>query len=199
MAEWPITDKSLLDNAASADESAQKALADQYKNAVENFLSCIGVDKSRIDDSVQLVFLRVFRALPKRQAGDLRDAKFSAFLKQICRRENIDDFRRAERRVKCEDLSEDQLAQIERGSADADTISLFLETIFEEKTGYLTRLLANDGFMLTELQRSIFVGALVDGLSFRELGRRHEMNHETAKSVFQSVAAQLLDDFRRTL
>lgn len=202
--EWPQTDPTLGKKAAKegienkVEKPHQSELFLKYHKPVENFLRILGVDPSSVDDGVQVVFMKVFRALPNREGLSNRSRSFRAFMKEICRNWVIDEYRKKQKRTYARPISDEELAQIEVNSASESTCSLYREWLEDTGIGVIQNLLKNENAKLTNLQQVALRG-FMNGKSLRQIGTEIGENHQTVSRAMVSVSNIIFKEFLTNL
>jgi RNA polymerase sigma-70 factor (ECF subfamily) len=186
----PRSDETLMLSFRDGDARAFEELVARHRRGLFNFLLRSVQNRSRAEELLQEVFLRVVRSKDRYE----RTAKLTTWLYTIARNLCVDESRRAKfRRTTSLDaprrgLEEDGPSMIETVAADQ------VPTDERAAAPQIRQRIARAIDLLPEDQREVFLMRQINGLSFKEIGDVVGAPENTVKSRMRYALEKLRQD-----
>jgi len=184
------SDADLMLSFRGGDARAFEALVQRHQRGIFNFILRSVRDRSRAEELLQEVFLRVVRAKDRYE----RTAKFTTWIYAIARNLCVDESRRARfRDHKSLDAKRPGRDGEEGGNLLSRMPSPDVPTDEAAEAPTLRRRMAKAIDALPDDQREVFLLRQLSGLSFREIGETLGVPENTIKSRMRYALEKLRD------
>lgn len=182
-----MSDETLMAAFAAGDASAFEVLVGRHQKGVYNYLLRSVRRRSRAEELLQEVFLRVVRSKSRYKAS----AKFTTWLYAIARNLCVDESRRAKFR---NHTSLDTPKQRSNGDGEPRLSNLPAQQVPTDEAAEapaLRKRLSEAVAALPDEQREVFVLRQLSGLSFREIAQTVGVPENTVKSRMRYALEKL--------